>query len=73
MRSVTQVQTRIGRYLYRSGRRFFIALSKVNRSEKLRGIITYRMKLYAVFFTLLESNEQVDTPRWEIRNGYADS
>ena len=58
--NATQVQTLIGKFLLRSGRQFFLALNKANRSEKLPGIMAYRMKQYGVFFALLESNEQVD-------------
>lgn len=55
----TQVQTPIGKYPFRSGRQFFIALNKANHSEKLQGIMAYLMKRYGVFFALLaEINKQ---------------
>lgn len=58
--NATQVQALIGKFLFRSGRQSFLALNKVNRSEKLQEIMAYRMKQYGVFFVLLESTEQVD-------------
>jgi hypothetical protein len=56
--NAAQVQTPTGKYRLRSGRLFFIALNKVNHSEKSQGILTYRMRLYGVFFGLLVENSK---------------
>src|SRR5215471_15545847 len=53
--NVTQVQTLIGKFLFRNGRPFFIALNMVNHPEKLQGIIMFPMKQYDVFYVLLDS------------------
>ena len=51
--NVTQVQTLIGKFLFRNGRPFCIALNMVNHSEKLQGIIMFPTRRYAVFFAPL--------------------
>jgi len=56
--NVTQVQTLTGKYPLPNGRPFFIALTRANRLEKLLVIMVFRMRLYDVFFVLLESSEQ---------------
>jgi hypothetical protein len=53
--NITQVQTLIGKFLFRNGKPFFIALNMVNHSEKLQGITMFPMKQYDVFCVLLES------------------
>jgi hypothetical protein len=58
--NAVQGQTPTGKYPLQSGLPFFIALTRVNRSEKLREGITFPMKQYGVCFVLLESNEPVD-------------
>jgi hypothetical protein len=44
IRNITQGQTPIGKYRLLNGRPFFIALNRANRSEKLQGIMTSRVK-----------------------------
>ena len=60
MHNVAQVQTRTGKFRLFSGRLFFIALTRVNRLEKLQGSMASRMKLFDVFFALLVENNKQD-------------
>ena len=48
--NAAQVQTHTGKYLFRSGRPFFLALNKASRSEKLQEIMVSHMKRSGVFF-----------------------
>src|SRR5258708_6260666 len=51
--NAAQVQTHTGKYPLHSSLPFFIALTWVNHSEKLRESMASHMKQFAVFFALL--------------------
>src|SRR5207253_2498158 len=53
MSNAAQVQTHTGKYPLHSSLPFFIALTWVNHSEKLRESMASHMKQFAVFFALL--------------------
>src|SRR5260370_35272787 len=53
MSNAAQVRTHTGKYPLRSGLPFFIALTRVNYSVKLRESMASPMKQFAVFFALL--------------------
>jgi hypothetical protein len=53
MSNAAQVRTHTGKYPLRSGLPFFIALTWVNHSVKLRESMASPMKQFAVFFALL--------------------
>jgi hypothetical protein len=57
--NVIQVQTPTGKFPFLSGLLFFIVLTRVNRSEKLQGIMACRMRQYAVLLTQ-HARKQVD-------------
>src|SRR5258708_38154770 len=62
--NAAQVQTHTGKYPLHSSLPFFIALTWVNHSEKLRESMASHMKQFAVFFVLLVKH--VDETKFKI-------